>query len=67
MNSDVSTLPEIYPVPGFRLGTACAGIKSPGRRDLVIMALAEGSACAADKSLSGSGSGVRGNSPVGSK
>jgi len=47
MNSNVSTLPEIYPVPGFRLGTACAGIKSPGRRDLVVMALAEGSACAA--------------------
>jgi glutamate N-acetyltransferase/amino-acid N-acetyltransferase len=47
MNTDVSTLPEIYPVPGFRLGTACAGIKSPGRRDLAIMALAEGSGCAA--------------------
>jgi len=47
MNTDVSTLPDIYPVPGFRLGTACAGIKSPGRRDLVIMALAEGSGCAA--------------------
>ena len=47
MNSDVSTLPEIYPVPGFRLGTACAGIKSPGRRDLVIMALSGGSACTA--------------------
>ena len=47
MKSDVSTLPEIYPVPGFRLGTACAGIKSPGRRDLVIMALAEDSGCAA--------------------
>jgi glutamate N-acetyltransferase/amino-acid N-acetyltransferase len=47
MNSDVSGLPEIHPVPGFRLGTACAAIKSPGRRDLVIMALAEGSACTA--------------------
>ena len=47
MNGDISTLPDIYPVPGFRLGTACAGIKSPGRRDLVIMALADGSVCAA--------------------
>jgi glutamate N-acetyltransferase/amino-acid N-acetyltransferase len=40
-------LPVIYPVAGFRLGTACAGIKSPGRRDLVVMELAEGSACTA--------------------
>ncbi len=47
MNSDVSILPEIHPVAGFRLGTACAGIKSPGRRDLVVMALDEGSGCAA--------------------
>ena len=47
MNSELSGLPEIYPVPGFRLGTACAGIKSAGRRDLVVMALVEGSACAA--------------------
>jgi glutamate N-acetyltransferase/amino-acid N-acetyltransferase len=47
MNSDTSALPEVHSVPGFRLGTACAGIKSPGRRDLVVMALAEGSTCAA--------------------
>ncbi|MDH3527413.1 MAG: bifunctional glutamate N-acetyltransferase/amino-acid acetyltransferase ArgJ [Gammaproteobacteria bacterium] len=40
-------LPELYPVPGFRLGTACAGIKTPDRRDLVVMELAEGSSCAA--------------------
>jgi glutamate N-acetyltransferase/amino-acid N-acetyltransferase len=39
-------LPELYPVPGFRLGTACAGIKTPDRRDLVVMELAEGSSCA---------------------
>ncbi|MGD2056514.1 MAG: bifunctional glutamate N-acetyltransferase/amino-acid acetyltransferase ArgJ [Gammaproteobacteria bacterium] len=38
---------ELYPVAGFRLGTARAGIKAPGRRDLVAMALAEGSTCAA--------------------
>jgi glutamate N-acetyltransferase/amino-acid N-acetyltransferase len=47
MNSDVSKSPVIHAVPGFRLGTACAGIKSPGRRDLVIMAPGEGSICAA--------------------
>ncbi len=40
-------LPELYPVPGFRLGTTRAGIKTPDRRDLVIMALAEDSGCAA--------------------
>ena len=32
------TLPEMHPVPGFQLGTACAGIKVAGRKDLVIMA-----------------------------
>ena len=40
-------LPELLPVPGFRLGTTAAGIKRPGRQDLVVMALAEGSRCAA--------------------
>jgi glutamate N-acetyltransferase/amino-acid N-acetyltransferase len=40
-------LPEMFPVPGFRLGTASAGIKRPGRTDLVIMELAEGAHCAA--------------------
>jgi glutamate N-acetyltransferase/amino-acid N-acetyltransferase len=47
MISDISTPSEIHQVPGFRLGTTCAGIKSPGRRDLVVMSLAEGSGCAA--------------------
>ncbi len=36
--------PELFPhmhgVAGLRLGTACAGIKKPGRKDLVVMALA---------------------------
>jgi glutamate N-acetyltransferase/amino-acid N-acetyltransferase len=32
----------MYPVPGFRLGTASAGIKKPGREDLVLMAIAPG-------------------------
>jgi glutamate N-acetyltransferase/amino-acid N-acetyltransferase len=47
MNDDVAIPPVIHSVPGFRLGTACAGIKSPGRRDLVVMALADESSCAA--------------------
>ncbi len=37
----------LYPVPGFRLGSACAGIKYADRRDLVVMQLAAGSVCAA--------------------
>lgn len=37
----------MHPVPGIRLGTACAGIKKPGRRDLVVIELCEGAACAA--------------------
>lgn len=36
-------LPTMLPVKGFRLATGCAGIKVAGRKDLVIMALAEGS------------------------
>ncbi len=39
-------LPELLPVPGVRLGTTCAGIKKPGRKDLVVVELAEGSRCA---------------------
>jgi glutamate N-acetyltransferase/amino-acid N-acetyltransferase len=41
------TLPELHPVAGFQLGTTCAGIKTPGRPDLVIMRLSEPSTCAA--------------------
>lgn len=37
----------MHPVAGFRLGTASAGIKTPGRRDLVVMELAPGSTVAA--------------------
>src|SRR5690606_40913485 len=33
-----ATFPTMHPVRGFRLGTASAGIKKPGRKDLVIMA-----------------------------
>lgn len=40
-------LPDMYPVPGIRLGTACAGIKKPDRRDLVVMEIAMGAHSAA--------------------
>lgn len=40
-------LPPLMPVNGIRLGTACAGIKKPGRRDVVVMELCENAACAA--------------------
>ncbi|MFC3606594.1 bifunctional glutamate N-acetyltransferase/amino-acid acetyltransferase ArgJ [Stutzerimonas tarimensis] len=36
-------LPTLHPVPGFELGIASAGIKRPGRRDVVVMRCAEGS------------------------
>jgi len=39
--------PIMYPVTGFRLGTTSAGIKTPDRSDLVVMAIAEGSSVAA--------------------
>ncbi len=40
-------LPTLLPVPGIRLGTVSAGIKTPGRMDLVLIEAAEGSICAA--------------------
>lgn len=40
--------PEImHPIGGFKLGTSCAGIKNIGRKDLVLMELAEQSTLAA--------------------
>lgn len=41
------TLGELRPVPGVRLGTASAGVKKAGRRDLMLIELAPGSQCAA--------------------
>jgi len=41
------TLAELYPVPGIRLGTVSAGIKTPGRKDLVLIEAAAGAVCAA--------------------
>lgn len=43
----LNSLPPLSPVPGVRLGTACAGIKKPGRRDLVVIELCEGASCVA--------------------
>lgn len=34
------TLPEFFPVAGVKLGIASAGIKKPGRKDLVVFELA---------------------------
>ena len=39
-------LPQLLPVSGVRLATVSAGIKTPGRKDLVLMELAAGSRCA---------------------
>ena len=47
MSNIKGTLPIMHPIAGLRLGTVCAGIKKPGRRDLVLMELAEGSQAAA--------------------
>lgn len=40
------TLPELKPVEGFRIGVASAGIKKPGRRDIVLMEICEGASVA---------------------
>lgn len=42
----LSGLPELYPVAGVRLAAAAAGIKKPGRRDLVVIECAPGSSVA---------------------
>lgn len=39
-------LPPLHPVQGVSLGIAAAGIKKPGRRDLVVMWLDPGATCA---------------------
>jgi len=39
--------PEMHPVAGMKLGTASAGIKEAGRRDLVVIELDKDSVCAA--------------------
>ncbi len=42
-----ASLPELLPVAGVRLGVTSAGIKTPGRKDLVVLELAPESAVAA--------------------
>ena len=38
--------PQMHPISGFKLGTTSAGIKTPGRSDLVVMELQAGSTVA---------------------
>jgi glutamate N-acetyltransferase/amino-acid N-acetyltransferase len=38
----VRELPELHPVAGVYVGTTAAGIRKPGRKDLVVFELAEG-------------------------
>ncbi|MGB0467810.1 MAG: bifunctional glutamate N-acetyltransferase/amino-acid acetyltransferase ArgJ [Pontibacterium sp.] len=40
------TVPEFHSVKGFKLGTTSAGIKTPGRADLVLMEIPEGASVA---------------------
>jgi glutamate N-acetyltransferase/amino-acid N-acetyltransferase len=47
MATGKNTFPSMHPVAGFQLGTTCAGIKVGGRKDLVLMQVAEGSTAAA--------------------
>ena len=47
MTDNSKQSPVFFPISGIRLGSACAGIKKPGRRDLVIMEIAPDSTCAA--------------------
>ena len=46
MAVNLPPLGRLRPVPGVRLGTACAGIKQRRREDLAIIALAPGTAAA---------------------
>ncbi|RTE65181.1 bifunctional glutamate N-acetyltransferase/amino-acid acetyltransferase ArgJ [Amphritea opalescens] len=42
----LGTLPTLHPVAGFRIGTTSAGVKTPGRKDLVLMEIAAGASTA---------------------
>lgn len=42
-----ATLGELYPVAGIRLATVSAGIKTPGRKDMVLIEVVEETTCAA--------------------
>ncbi len=47
MAVNISKLPKMHPVKGFKLGTTKAGIRYEDRKDLVLMEIASGSAVAA--------------------
>ena len=47
MAVNISKLPTMHPVNGFKLGATKAEIRYPDRRDLVLMEIAEGAAVAA--------------------
>ncbi len=47
VNFTVATPTSIHAVPGVKLGTAMAGVRKAGRRDLTVMTLAEGARVAA--------------------
>lgn len=41
MATGKNTFPTMHPVAGFELGTTCAGIKVAGRKDVVVMKIAQ--------------------------
>lgn len=41
------SLPDLFPVAGIKLGISSAGIKTPGRKDVVLLELCEGAEVAA--------------------
>jgi glutamate N-acetyltransferase/amino-acid N-acetyltransferase len=43
----LSSQASLHPIQGVSLGTTSAGIKKPGRRDLVVMEISPGASCAA--------------------
>ena len=47
MAVNLPPLPELYPVPGIRLGTSRAQIRKKDRRDLVVIECAPGTQAAA--------------------
>ena len=47
MATGKNTFPTMHPVAGFQLGTTSAGIKVAGRKDVVVMKIAQGSTVAA--------------------
>lgn len=46
INLHIPARDAIFPVPGVRIGTAAAGVRKAGRRDLTVFLLAEGASVA---------------------